>query len=396
MKFSNRQARQIFTNRHLLGVAPRGAVTRAGLTDLIRDLGFVQLDSINTLARAHDLILFSRRERYTSDGLMRLVGARGHVFEHWTHDAAVLPLSAYPHWKHKFRQDAERLQKQWKNWRRGDFLALLDRNKGQVADHGPTSSADVGTDEKRGTGGWWDWHPSKTALEYLWRRGDLAVCHRQGFRKYFDLTENVIPSDQRHAETSWAETIDWACQGALSRLGFASAAEIAAFWDLVPLAKVKEWVTAALASGLITPVEVETAEKTTLSKYILTAERDELMQVPPTRPHLRILSPFDPMLRDRVRAEALFGFDYRIEIFVPAAKRQYGYYVFPIIEGAKMIGRIDMKMDRKADRLDILGFWPEAGVKLTAKRLDGLNAAIGRVAEFGGAKSVSDQITAAR
>ena len=185
---SNKDARRIFLDRHRLSETPQGPASGSELLGLIESLGFVQLDSINTVARAHDLILFSRRPRYRPKALKTLYERDGRLFEHWTHDAAVIPLAFYPNWHLRRQRDAERLKARWQQDRRAGFEAQFQTILDQIREYGPVSSSDVGKGEARGSGGWWDWHPSKTALEYLWRSGALCVIGREGFQKRYDLT----------------------------------------------------------------------------------------------------------------------------------------------------------------------------------------------------------------
>ncbi len=191
-RLTNRDARRIFLDRHALCEVPAGEAHGPALLELIERLGFVQLDSINTVARAHDLILFARRPRYRPKALKSLYEKDRALFEHWTHDAAVIPMGYYPWWHLRRRRDAEKLKKQWRNWRRDGFESQFQTVLDQIREQGPLCASDVGAGEKRGSGGWWDWHPSKTALEYLWRSGALCVVGRDGFRKRYDLTERVI------------------------------------------------------------------------------------------------------------------------------------------------------------------------------------------------------------
>lgn len=380
----NTRARRMFLDRHGLISAPSGSGKGADLQTVVDDLGFVQLDSVNTFARAHDLILWSRRQQYRPTHLSNLLSRDRGVFEHWTHDASAISMDHYPHWRLKFARDAARLESRWKDWRRGDFMAKIDAVLRQIADHGCCSSGDVGQDEARGSGGWWDWHPSKTALEYLWRSGQVSVVRREGFRKVYDLTERVIPPERLNARFTDEETVDWACGAALDKLGFATSGEIAAFWDVVTPAEAKDWVAKALASGAAVPVDVTCVD----GKLRRSVMRPGLMDEPSAPPsqRVRILSPFDPALRDRKRAERLFGFDYRIEIFVPAPKRKYGYYVFPVLEGDQLIGRIDMKRD--GTTLNVTAFWPEPGVRFGSGRQARLMAELERAARFGGCDAI--------
>ncbi|MGB0799203.1 MAG: winged helix-turn-helix domain-containing protein, partial [Planktomarina sp.] len=352
---SNRIARLAFLDRHALNRAPSGGNAQS----ILQQLHFVQLDSINTAARAHDLIMWSRCQTYKPQHLRETVDSQRVAFEAWTHDASILPMDQYPHWQHKFAHDKARLERRWSSDRRGDFLAQTQKIIEQIATHGPVGSGDVGVGEKRGSGGWWDWHPSKTALEYLWRTGQIAVTRRDGFRKLYDLSAHVIPGEFLAHQTEWAETCDWACLTAIKALGFANAKEIADFFELVPVTDARAWVSEGLKSGRLSPVLVQGADRTTTEQVCLTDNIETLQNVTPSTKRARILSPFDPAIRNRKRALELFGFDYRIEVFVPQAKRTYGYYVFPILDGTTFVGRIDMKANRKTSTLEIIGYWPE-------------------------------------
>jgi hypothetical protein len=359
--------------------------------DVIRGLGFVQLDSINTVARAHDLILFTRKARYLPKSLKTLYEKDHGLFEHWTHDAAVIPMEFYPHWQMRRDRDAIKLQKQWKNWRRDGFEGQLQTVLDQIREQGPLSSSDVGKGEKRGSGGWWDWHPSKTALEYLWRTGALCVVGREGFQKRYDLTKRVL-EQHVHAPTNTPdtdETIDWCCNGALDRLGFATHAEIAAFWAHISPAEAKVWCAAALARGEIMQVQIEGADGVLKPAYARPTLPDEpaISAAPTSR--LRVLSPFDPALRDRKRAARLFGFEYTVEMFVPEPKRKYGYYVFPLLERDRLVGRVDMKAFRDRDALHVKALWPEKGVKWTAARATAFEAELHRLTELAGVSKVT-------
>ena len=208
---------------------------------------------------------------------------------------------------------------------------------------------------------------------------------REGFTKVYDLTERVIPAEHLNRRHHLEETIDWCCAGALDRLGVATSGELAAFWDHLAPAETKAWCAAALADGRIIAIDVAGVDGKLRRSFAWPDIMDTAV-IPPV-PRVRILSPFDPALRDRKRAERLFGFSYRIEIFVPAAQRRYGYYVFPVMEGARMIGRIDMK--RESGVLAVRAFWPEAGVRMGAGRVAALRKELERAALFGGCNDVT-------
>ncbi|HSF64783.1 MAG TPA: crosslink repair DNA glycosylase YcaQ family protein, partial [Paracoccaceae bacterium] len=218
------------------------------------------------------------------------------------------------------------------------------------------------------------------ALEYLWRVGELAVTRRDGFRKVYDLTDRVLHPHHRDASPSPDDTRDWACAAALDRLGLATPGELAAFWNAVPPEDARLWAKAALARGEVVEALAEGHDGTPRRVLIRPGTLASDIPDPPGR--IRILSPFDPALRDRDRAERLFGFRYRIEVFVPEAQRRFGYYVFPVLEGARIIGRLDARARRDAGALHVRAFWPEPGIALGAGRLARLEAELDRLARF--------------
>ncbi len=384
----NALARRHFLHTHDLLAPPSGRGKGADLAALIDRLGFVQLDSVNTLARAHDLILWSRCNAYRPAALGHLLSRDRLLFEHWTHDAAILPIAHFPHWRLRFERARDRLIARWTEGRRAGFMDEIDTVRRQIADHGACSSSDVGGDEPKGSGGWWDWHPSKTALEFLWHTGELSVLRRDAFRKVYDLTERVIPPALLAARVPPEETVDWACTEALARLGFATSGEVSAFWALVTPPEAKDWCARARADGRIEEIAVEAHDGTLRTSFAVPGLIDAAATLPDPGPRVRILSPFDPALRDRKRAERLFGFRYRIEIFVPEPQRKYGYYVFPVLEGDRPIGRIDARADRASGTLAVTAFWPERGVRMGAGRTARLDRALERTASFAGCTAI--------
>lgn len=385
---SNSAARRLFLHRHALAELPSGPATGQALADLITRIGFVQVDSINTVARAHHMILWSRRQTYRPDALKPLLERDRHLFEHWTHDASILPVQLFPHWHHRFARDTVRLETNWKTWFREGYTAQFDTLLRRIEDHGPVTTTDVGQGEVRGKGGWWDWHPSKTALEWLWRTGQLSITRREGFQKVYDLTELVIPAAHRAVVPDPAAMIDWACSSAIDHLGFATPGEIAAYWKAVTPTEARDWCRAALGSGQLIETAVEGSAGQTRRHLARPDVLDDAASAPEPPARLRILSPFDPALRDRDRAEFLFGFFYRIEVFVPEPKRTYGYYVFPVLEGARLVGRIHVKAHRDAGALRVRAVWPERGVPLGAQRVQRLEAELDRLARFAGCDRV--------
>ncbi|TCL75905.1 winged helix-turn-helix domain-containing protein [Rhizobium sp. BK251] len=383
---SNRDARRIFLARQGLANPPNRALNKAGLLQLIQDIGFVQVDSIQTVERAHHQILFSRNQTYRREHLTELLEKDGALFENWTHDASILPSAFFVYWKHKFRREEQEIVERWRKWRGEGFESAFEETYERVLRDGAIMAREVKADGHV-SGGWWNWHPNKTALEYYWRTGKFAIAGRTNFQKVYDLVERVLPAEFHAPEVDHDAFVDWACRSALDRLGFATSGEIAAFWDIISPQEAKTWVEThrdELCAVLIDPADGGKPRLSfALPDFPMTI--DDHAEAPA---RIRVLSPFDPILRDRNRAERLFGFFYRIEIFVPEPKREYGYYVFPLLEGDRLIGRIDMKADRKAGTLEVKRLWLESRVRASAGRLEKLEAELERLAKFTGVDKV--------
>ena len=389
LRIPNERARRLLIETQGLADAPRRALGQGELLAMIERLGFVQLDSINTVERAHHQILFARNQTYRKKQLSRLIERERALFENWTHDASVIPSRFFPLWRQRFERERAVLAERWRKWQRQGFEDYLDHVLARIGTEGPLMARDFGEEGQKPKGGWWDWHPEKAALEYLWRTGSLAVARREGFQKVYDLTERVIPAEHLAPPPEPEAFLDWKCREALKRLLFATPGEIAGFWGGLSAEEVAAWCRAEEARGGLAEVEVENADGT-LRRLLTLTELLPLLEGEPAEPpgRLRVLSPFDPLLRDRKRAERLFGFSYRIEVFVPEARRQYGYYVFPLLEGARLAGRIDMKHHRDKGELRVSGLWWEPKVRRAKSRQQALEAELERQRRFTGAERV--------
>jgi len=280
-----------------------------------------------------------------------------------------------------------------------DHARTLEEVIERVRREGPVLARDF---ERAGTKGgpWWDWKPAKAALEYWWRTGELAVAGRGGpggFEKIYDLSERVLPEFHGVPAPDLGGHVAWACATALDRLGIATAREISAFWALITPAQASAWGASAVANGEAERVRMEPGGGTKSPEAFGLAgwrdraarAREEAALLPP---RLVILSPFDPLIRDRARCLRLFGFHYRFEAFVPRAKRVHGYYVLPVLEfsrgRARFAARVDPELDRDSGVLTINRVWWEAGAPPTAARQRALERALGEYAAFVGAARV--------
>ncbi|WP_439109905.1 winged helix-turn-helix domain-containing protein [Lentibacter sp.] len=374
LRLNNTTARSLWLDHHGLLNAERGTGDTLKIGE---ELGFVQLDSIRHIERAHDHIVWSRNQAYRPGCLGNHLKER-YFFEHFTHDASLIPVQFLPIWQMQFARHAEKILKAnwWKNMPDAEGRAAI---KARIAQEGPLSTKDF---ESKGPkpSQMWQRPPHKLALDFMWYAGELATSHRENFVKYYDLAERVFPPSFREAPLSQSEQIDRLCRAALKRLGFANTGEIQRFWGVLSAAEVKDWVAQTKAS--LREVEVILADGSLVSKWALPSLEMRLDTLGRPEAKLRILNPFDPAIRDRKRCLQLFGFDYRNEIFVPQARRIWGYYVYPILEGTRFVGRAELKADRKAGTLHVANLWPEAGVKWGRVRHSKWESELRRFARF--------------
>lgn len=308
------------------------------LASVVEKLGYVQLDSINVVARAHELILHSRLPAYKLEDWHKLL-VKGQVFEHWTHDASIIPMQFMPYWLTRFQREGARIRESsWWRGRLGEQMEdILESVRAQLRERGPLLSKDFqivpkAPKEPGAEQGWWNWRPEKAALEYLWRTGEIIVAERRNFHKVYRLA-----SEHALAEPTHEQLVDWSCREAVLRLGVATPAQLAAYWRLIPLTDARKWSAEVEEDGQLERV-LDPAGRPAIAR----ADWQELPCSPSSA--LRLLAPFDPILRDRARTELLFDFDFRFEAFVPQAKRQFGYYTLPILEGDRLIGRLTPKL----------------------------------------------------
>lgn len=382
LTLTNREVRQLWLEATGLLSEPPEALD---LIDLIKRLGFVQLDSIQNVSRAHHHVLWSRRADYREAHLDELLKARGHVFEHYTHDASILPIDMYPMWRRRIRRLQKRIDgASWHDpdevaeWR--EVILARIRSEGVLS----TSDFDSGNSGNKKV---WSKPPHKRVLDYLWYTGVLTTSHREQFRKVYDLTERVVPEALMQTVVSDKEQIAWLCRAALERLVVGSPRDIRAFWDAADRKEVQAWIAAS--GEAVVPVSWETSEGEPVAGYALSdiLERLERPRSMPSR--MKIINPFDPVVRDRKRLQQMFGFDYKLEVFVPEAKRQWGYYVYPLLEGDRFVGRVEAKADRRNLSLNVINLWKEDGVTWGKGREQRLAAELRRFARFAGLDTVT-------
>lgn len=374
IRITNRDARRLWLAQMLLTEGPRDPA------EIIRALGFLQIDTIRNVARAQDHILWSRATGYREERVWRLLKSRA-LFEHFTHDASLIPAEVLPYWSRRFRVLGDRVARgSW--YHSGLAQDEIHRIRDRIEAEGPLSTHAFDT-KIEGAREMWARPPHKKALDQMWYAGTLGTSHREKFVKFYDLGSRVFPEGIDHGKTE-AEQVDWLCGRAIDRLGVATRSEITWFWQAATPAEVKHWSETAD----LVPVAVEAADGSTTEALALPDIVARIAAAPSPGTRMRLINPFDPAIRDRARLERLFGFAYRNEMFVPKSKRVFGYYVYPLLEGDRFVGRIELRADRQTGELCVVGFWPEPGVKWPASRGDRLTAELERFRRFAGLEAL--------
>ena len=325
---------------------------------IIKELGFVQLDTIQNVSRAHHHILWSRDKRYKEHMLDDLLLEKGKIFEHFSHDASVLPIEFYPYWKGHFKRMKERLDRS-KYYK--DLLdekgikSVLTRLKNEGALNIKDFKSEVNLEKEMFSSSTY-----KTTLEYMWYCGELTTAYRKSFRKYYDLSQHIIPDEILNITIPENEQTDWLCSQALHRMSVASAKEIKDFWGSLSIQEVNTWTQKN--KDKLLQIQWQDSQGKYITSFAPLDIKKRVSNLKNATNKMQIINPFDPAIRDRKRLKSIFGFEYKIEIFVPKEKRIWGYYVYPILQGNKFIGRIEIQADRKAKELNVLNFWKEDGV----------------------------------
>jgi uncharacterized protein YcaQ len=337
---------------------PPSAATKADVRQIIRQMHMLQIDTIHVVARSPYLVVWSRLGDYRQHWLDELL-AEGTLFEYWSHAACFLPIENYALYRRLMLNRLTWHEKPWRAWMQA-HAELVETLLTRIRENGPVRSADFERTDGA-PGGWWNWKNEKTALEGLWMKGDLMVAKRHKFQRIYDLRERVLP-DWDDARTPSLETVyETFVLNTVKALGVTKAAWIADYFRLYK--KVAQQAFEKLAErGHLQTVKVEGWD---VPGYFHADQREAIEaaangQIPVSRTTL--LSPFDPMVWDRARAQDLFNFTYQIECYTPAPKRIYGYFTLPILYHNALIGRLDPKAHRKEGIFEVKALHLEPGV----------------------------------
>lgn len=373
---------RLFLRRQHLDRPFSRPLSQETLTRFVSDAGGLQLDSINVLERAHYLTLWSRFGPYDKAALDRLVYENRALVEYWAHAACLVAASDLNGWG-RAMADYRRRHTGWSSWLKAN-PRVLRQVEWDISRRGPLSSGDFLRPASQGkAGGWWDWKPAHHALHYLWMSGRLAVHSRKHFQKSYDLAARVLP---RHEPLDRAQFPLWHLRKTLRAMGAAAEADLSRYLTFPRLdpAERRRALSSLLKSG-----EAQELSVAGLSGrwFALAADMPALQKPEPESNGTTFLSPFDSLLWHRARAKALFGFDYKIEVYTPAAKRVYGYYTLPILHQGRLVGRLDPKNHRAERRLEVRAV--HFDIKPDAALLKGTAEALQSLAAFLGAEKIT-------
>jgi uncharacterized protein len=346
-----RAVRALFLERQHLAHPRARTLTTRRLVRFVEDAAGLQLDSINVLERAHYLTLWSRFGPYDRAWLDRVVYRRRLLFEYWAHAACLVPTTMLPWWR-RAMLDYRLRHTGWSDWLRRNPRTLA-QVKAAISANGPMGGADFEGRRPPGAGGWWRWRPVQHGLHYLWMTGALTVHSRRYFHKRYDLLERAIPAALDCRPVSAEEFARWHVERSLHALGAATERDLAGYLTFprsIHRAR-RTALRAMLERGEIVEIAVEGAPGRWL---MLARDLPALARAGRTAASgTTFLSPFDSLLWFRGRVTRLFGFDYRIEVYTPDAKRVHGYYTLPILHRGHLVGRVDAKAHRLDGRLEI-------------------------------------------
>ncbi len=341
-----------------LATEPDHAATKEDVLATIRRMAVLQIDTINVVARSPYLVLWSRLGDYDQRWLDELL-TEGALFEYWAHAACFLPIEEYPLFRRRMLDYDSLLGPASRAWL-AEHANLMDEMLATIRERGVVRSADFArTDGK--VGSWWNWKDEKRALEFLFYRGDVMIARRHNFQRVYDLRERVLPGWDDTRLPSAEHVRRSLTLKAVRALGMSTARWVANYFQ-TPVRETVAEVASLAHAGLLLPVHVEGWRDTAYVHpdhgHLLARAASDAIDPEVTT----LLSPFDPLVWDRTRALAVFGFAYRIECYTPESLRRYGYFTLPILRRGALIGRVDAKAHRKERRFEVKALHLESEV----------------------------------
>jgi hypothetical protein len=371
-----------------------------GIKDVVEAIRCLQLDPIRAVERTQYLVLWSRLGNYSMEDLNRLIYEEKHLFEYWAHAASIVRTADYPIFKTQMDgymaggADWARRTREWMVENAALEAHVID----ELTRNGPMSSNEFEDESVKEweSSGWTDGRNVNRMLDFLWGQGKIMVAHRKGLKRYWDLSERCLPDWTPQEMLNDEEKTYQAAQIALRALGVGRPRQIKIHFTRNAYPGLEKAVKQLVEDGCFVPVQVapdgQAGEEYWPGRWFVHVDDMPLLdrlEQDDWQPRTTLLSPFDNLICDRDRTEAMFDFFYRIEIYVPKAKRQYGYYVLPILHGERLIGRISPRMDRKKHRLEVEAVYAEDDAPRTAEVGRSVQGAIEELAQFLGAKEIA-------
>jgi uncharacterized protein YcaQ len=370
---SQAEVRQIMLATQGFGASPLPSAEKPDVLRLIRQMGVLQIDSINVIARSPYLVLWSRLGDYNPAWLDELL-AEGALFEYWAHAMCFVPIEDFPIYRRSMLEGArfwEQVQR-WINEHAAVTAMVLER----IRQEGGLRSADF-KDRRKPAGGWWNWRDEKTALEFLIMQGELMVARRQNFQRVYELRSRILPDWDDGPELanvpSREEVQQLLALRAVRALGAARADWVPDYYRQYKTGNAQR-LEALAEAGSLRRVQIEGLPGP--------AYMDPAAPAPQPMNFTTVLSPFDPIVWDRQRLKELHNFDYTIEVYTPAHKRSFGYYTMPILHNGRIVGRLDPKAHRADGVFEVKAIALEPGVEATDELAAGLRTCLQRLAEW--------------
>ena len=383
-RLSLNQARRLAVCAQLLDGRATLPDGKEGVAGAIERLGYVQIDTISVVERAHHQTLGARRPDYDPAILHELLAVDRRIFEYWGHAASYLPMDDFRYYLPRMRRSPT--SERGKTWmtQNGDIARLVLK---RIEQEGPLASKDFQSPEGRKGGTWWDWKPTKIALEMLFTQGKLMIAARRNFQRIYDLTERVLPKGIDVRLPDGSEVARFLVRRALGAHGVAREREIREHIHGANRAELSAALTGLVDAGEVVRVSVEGCDERERNAYAL---HETLEQADETSEEWRcaLLCPFDNLIIQRERTKWLFDFDYTLECYVPEKKRRYGYFVFPILFGDLLVGRLDPKADRKSRTLIIRKLLFEPSLERLNEMLPVFAQTLARFARFNGCETI--------
>lgn len=393
MELSVKDARRLAISKQRLNDSFRNGRSQTPMYDVIRDIGCLQLDPISHVAPTHQLVLWSRLGNYDHQELKNLRWKDRKLFEYWAHAASIVLTEEFPvhHWQMRRIQARPRFN----NWleENPQLVPLRERILKQLAEEKAVFSRDI--QEAEGDPNWdHRWYSSRFSprlLSAMWDRGEVVVVGRKGKQRQWGMMDDFLPEWTPREVWSDEQVSYYAIQRALKGLGVATEKQMKIHYTRHRYPKIKAIIKKLVADQKILPVTVVKEKAPLAGDWYIHAEDVPLLEAIQRgdwKPRTTLLSPFDNLICDRDRTELLWDFYFRIEIYVPKDKRQFGYYVLPILHGDELIGRIDSKWDRKTETYRVDNIYAEAGAKKGAGVQTAVSKTIQNLATFLGAKQI--------